>query len=80
VMAAWGRDHHADGKVRMLADGNGTLTAALGLDVDLRQSGMGTRSRRYAMLLDDGVVKHVNVDARGQFDVSSAEAMLARLA
>lgn len=79
VMAAWGRDQHAAGKVRMLADGNGALTTALGLQVDLRTSGMGTRSRRYAMLLDDGIVTRIGVEASGQFAVSTAEAMLAHL-
>ena len=76
VMGAWGKDQKAEGKVRMMADGSATFTKALGLDMDLTARGMGVRSQRYSMLLDDGVVKKVNVEAPGKFEVSSGEAML----
>lgn len=79
VMGAWGRDQKAGGKVRMMADGSAELTRALGLDLDLTKGGMGIRSRRYAMLVDDGVVRSLDVEAAGKFEVSGAEAMLARL-
>jgi peroxiredoxin len=79
VMAAWGRDEKAIGKVRMLGDGNGELARKLGLERDLGGSGMGLRMRRFSLLVDDGVVKAVNVEAPGKFQVSSAEAMLAQL-
>jgi peroxiredoxin len=79
VMGVWGRDQKADGKVRMMADGSATYTKALGLDMDLTARGMGVRSQRYSMLVDDGVVKQLNVEAPGKFEVSGAEAMLARL-
>jgi peroxiredoxin len=79
VMGAWGKDQKAGGKVRMMADGSATFTKALGLDMDLTARGMGVRSQRYAMLVDDGVVKRVNVEAAGKFEVSSGEAMLAQL-
>ncbi len=76
VMGAWGRDQKVDGKVRMMADGSAEYTRKLGLEQDLSARGLGMRSQRYAMLVDDGVVKTVNVEAPGQFEVSSAEAML----
>jgi peroxiredoxin len=79
VMAAWGREQGAIGKIRMLGDGNAELTKKLGLDEDKTKSGMGLRSRRYSLLVDDGVVKRVNVEDPGKFDVSSASAMLAQL-
>jgi peroxiredoxin len=79
VMGAWGKDQRAGGKVRMMADGSATFTKALGLDMDLIARGMGVRSQRYAMLVDDGVVKRLNVEAPGKFEVSGAEAMLAQL-
>ena len=79
VMAAWGRELHALGKVRMLGDGNGELTKKLGLEVDLSVAGLGTRSQRYSLLIDDGVVKQVNVEAGGKFEVSNAETMLKQL-
>ena len=80
VMAAWGRDRGAIGKVRMLGDGNGELTTKLGLDVDRSSGGMGRRSLRYSLLIEDGVVKRVNVEAPGKLEVSTAEAMLKQLA
>jgi peroxiredoxin len=79
VMAAWGREQNAIGKVRMLGDGNAELTKKLGLDVDLTKSGMGVRMRRFSMLVDDGVVKQLNVEEPGKFEVSNAETMLAQL-
>ena len=79
VMGAWGRDQKSDGKVRMMADGSADLTKKLGLEMDLTARGMGVRSQRYAMLVEDGVVKKLNVEAPGKFEVSSAEAMLAQV-
>jgi peroxiredoxin len=79
VMAAWGKDHDAIGKVRMLGDGNAELTKALGLEEDLSKSGMGLRSLRYSLLVDKGVVKQVNVEAPGKFEVSNAETVLKQL-
>jgi peroxiredoxin len=76
VMGAWGRDHGATGKVRMMADGNGELTKALGLELDLSARGIGVRSQRYSMLLEDGVVKTLNVEQAGKFEVSDADTML----
>jgi glutaredoxin/glutathione-dependent peroxiredoxin len=76
VMGAWGRDQKASGKVRMMADGSATLTKALGLEMDLTARGMGVRSQRYSMLVDDGVVKSINVEAPGKFEVSDADTML----
>jgi glutaredoxin/glutathione-dependent peroxiredoxin len=79
VMAAWGKDHGAGGRVRMMADGSARFTKALGLEVDLTERGMGVRSRRYAMLVEDGVVKALNVEKPGEFSVSDAATMLAQL-
>jgi peroxiredoxin len=79
VMAAWGREQKAIGKVRMLGDGNGELTKKLGLEVDLTKAGLGTRLQRFSMLIDDGVVKQLNVEAPGKFEVSDAETMLKQL-
>jgi peroxiredoxin len=76
VMGAWGKEHQADGKVLMLADGSGEFTKAMGLDLDLTRNGMGVRSQRYSMLVDNGVVKALNVEQPGQFDVSSAVALI----
>lgn len=79
VMEAWGKAQGADGKVDMLADGNGDFTRALGLEMDATGYGMGKRSKRYAMVVDDGVVKWIAVEQPGQFEVSSAEAVLKAL-
>ena len=79
VMAAWMRDQKAGGKVRMMADGSAEYTKKLGLELDLTARNMGVRSTRYSMLVDDGVVKQLNVEAPGKFEVSGAEAMLAKL-
>ena len=79
VMAAWGREQKAIGKVRMLGDGNGELTKKLGLEVDLSKAGLGIRMQRFSMLVDDGVVKQLNVEAPGKFEVSDAATMLKQL-
>ena len=76
VMGAWGKAQNTGDKVLMLADGAAAFTKQLGLDLDLSGPGMGVRSKRYAMLVDNGVVKALNVEAPGAFEVSSAEAML----
>jgi glutaredoxin/glutathione-dependent peroxiredoxin len=79
VMAAWGRDQKAGGKVRMLGDGSGTWTKALGLELDLTARNMGMRSQRYSMLVENGTVTKLNIEAPGKFEVSGAETMLAQL-
>ena len=79
VMDAWGKAHNAGGKVKMVADGNAQLTQALGLELDASGAGMGTRSRRYSMIVDDGEVKVLNVEAAGAFEFSSAEHLLSQL-
>ena len=76
VMGAWGREQKAGGKVRMMADGSALFTKALGLDMDLTARGMGVRSQRYSMLVENGTVKAVNVEAPGKFEVSDADTML----
>ena len=75
VMDAWGKSAHA-ARIDMLADGNGEFSTALGLQADASAYGMGMRSRRFALLADDGIVTHVMVDAVGEFRVSSAESVL----
>jgi peroxiredoxin len=79
VMAAWGRSQGTGDKVSLLADGNGELTRAMGLDIDMSASGMGTRSRRYAAILEEGVVTHLALEERTGLDVSSAAAVLSAL-
>lgn len=79
VMDAWGKEHGADDKVVMLGDGSCEFTKAMGLTVDRISAGMGTRSQRYSMIVDDGVIKELNVEPSGEYGVSSAEAMLQRL-
>jgi glutaredoxin/glutathione-dependent peroxiredoxin len=79
VMGAWGRDQKSTGIVRMMADGSAAFSKALGLDIDLSSRGMGIRSQRYSMLVDNGVVKQLNVEAPGKFEVSNAETLLAQL-
>jgi peroxiredoxin len=80
VMTAWGKDQRCEGKVSMLADGSGDLARALGLELDLTRNGLGVRSKRYSMLVDNGVVKSLNLEQQpGQVEVSSAEAMLRAL-
>jgi glutaredoxin/glutathione-dependent peroxiredoxin len=76
VMGAWGRDQNTAGKVRMMADGSADFTRATGLTLDLTARGMGLRSNRYSMLVVDGMVKRLNVEAPGKFEVSDADTML----
>jgi peroxiredoxin len=76
VMGAWGKDQGSDGKVRMLADGNGDFTRAIGLEMDGTKFGMGWRSKRYSMVVKDGVVMSLNLEEPGAFEVSSAEYLL----
>ena len=78
VMHAWGKNANADG-IDMLADGNGDLAVALGLELDASAFGMGKRSQRFALIADDGVVTDLMVEAPGEFRVSSAESVLAAL-
>ena len=79
VMGAWGKDQKSDGKVRMLADGNGDFTKAMGLEMDGSRFGMGQRSQRYAMVVDNGVIKDLFVEKPGAFEVSAAENVLKHL-
>jgi peroxiredoxin len=76
VMGAWGREQKSGGKVRMMADGSAEFAKATGLTLDLNSRGMGLRSNRYSMLVVDGVVKALNVEAPGKFEVSNAETLL----
>jgi peroxiredoxin len=78
-MGAWSRDQKAGGKIRFMADGSAEYTKKLGLTLDLTARGLGLRSNRYSMLVDNGVVKSLNVEGPGKFEVSSGEAMLAQL-
>jgi peroxiredoxin len=80
VMAHWGRDFKALGKIRFLGDGSAAWTKALGLDLDLNARGMGTRMQRFSMLVEDGVVKQLNIEAPGKFEVSDAGTMLKQMA
>ena len=79
VMAHWGRDQKALGKIRFLGDGSAAWTKALGLELDLNARGMGTRMQRFSMLVDDGVVKQLNVEGPGKFEVSGGDTMLKQL-
>jgi glutaredoxin/glutathione-dependent peroxiredoxin len=79
VMNAWGKHSGATDKVTMLADGNGDYARALGLELDARGFGMGTRGQRFALVVDDGVAKQVLVEAPGQFKVSAAEHLLTQI-
>jgi peroxiredoxin len=79
VMKAWGKSAKADGKVLMLADGNGDYTAALGLGLDATGFGMGQRSQRFAMVVKNGIVEQLHVETGGEFKVSAADYILARL-
>ncbi len=76
VMGAWGREQKTGGKVRMMADGSADFSKATGLTLDLTTRGMGLRSNRYSMLVVDGVVKSLNVEAPGKFEVSDATTLL----
>ena len=80
VMGAWGRELKATGIVRMMADGNAAYSKLLGLDADFSKFGMGTRSQRYSMLVENGVVTQLNVEQGGKFEVSNAETLLGQLA
>ena len=79
VMGAWGREQKTGGKVRMLADGSALWTKALGLELDLIQRGMGVRSQRYSALIVDGVVKQLNGEGPGKFEVSDAATLLSQV-
>ncbi|MEA3044318.1 MAG: glutaredoxin/glutathione-dependent peroxiredoxin [Sphingomonadales bacterium] len=79
VMQAWGTQAGADGKVTMLADGNGAFAEALGLDADFSKFGMGKRSQRWSAIVDDGIVTELNVEEPGAFSVSSAEYLIGQL-
>jgi len=79
VMAAWGRDQKALGKIRFLGDGSCLWTKALGLELDLTARGMGMRSQRYSMLVKDGVVKQLNIEGPGKFEVSGGDTLLKQL-
>lgn len=79
VMDAWGKSAGAEGKVTMLADGNGDFAKAVGLTMDGSKFGMGTRGQRFSMVVRDGVVAELNVEAPGDFKVSSADHMLAQV-
>ena len=79
VMGAWGRELHAAGKVRMLADGDAEFTKATGLTLDLTGKGLGLRSNRYSMLVKDGKVQSLNVEGPGKFEVSDADTLLSQL-
>jgi peroxiredoxin len=79
VMEAWGNQHGAEGKVLMVADGNAEFTLAVGLEVDLKVAGMGLRSQRYAMIVNDGIVELLNLEAPREYKVSDADTLLASL-
>jgi peroxiredoxin len=79
VMNAWGKDQKVGDDVVMLADGNGAFAKAIGLEMDGSKFGMGSRSQRYSMIVEDGVVKQLNVEKPGEFDVSSADYMMGKL-
>ena len=76
VMGAWGSEQQATGKVRLMADGTADYTKKIGLELDLTARGMGVRCQRFSMLVDNGVVRKLNVEAPGKFEVSDAETML----
>ena len=78
VMGAWAKDQKTLGPVRTFGDGSATWTKALGLELDLTAKGMGVRMNRFSMLVDDGVVKTLNIEGPGKFEVSNAETMLAQ--
>ena len=79
VMGAWARDQKAGGKIRFMADGSADYTKKLGLENDLGARGLGMRCQRFSMIVDDGVVKKLNVEQPGKFEVSNAETMLQQL-
>ena len=79
VMGAWARDQHSTGKLRMMGDGSAAYTKALGLEFDLTAKGLGVRCQRFSMLIDDGVVKTLNLEAPGKYEVSDGATMLKQL-
>ena len=79
VMGAWGKDQNAAGKVRMVADGSGELTKKMGIELDLAPRGLGQRGRRFSMVVKDGVVKTLNLEEGGAFEVSGAERILSSI-
>ena len=79
VMDAWGRDQNVDDNILMIGDALAEFTRAVGLEVDLSAGGLGLRSQRYLMLINDGIVEHIAVEEPGQFEVSDAESLLAVL-
>jgi peroxiredoxin len=79
VMDAWGKSQNVGDKVMMAADGNGDFVKSLGLENDFSKNGMGLRSKRFSMLVEDGVVKQLNIEPPGGFDISSAEHMLSHV-
>ncbi|HEY9579131.1 MAG TPA: peroxiredoxin [Rhizorhapis sp.] len=79
VLSAWAKANDAEGKVAMLADGNGNFAKAVGLEMDGSGFGLGTRGQRFSMIVNDGVVEELNVEAPGDYKVSSAEHMLEQL-
>ena len=79
VMGAWARDQHTGGKIRMMGDGSADYTKALGLEFDLASKGLGMRCQRFSMLVDDGVVKALNVEAPGKYEVSDGDTMVKQL-
>ncbi len=79
VMDAWGKQHNADDRVMMIADGSAHFTRAVGLELDLDAAGMGIRSQRYAMVINDNVVELLNIEAPKKFEVSDAQTLLASI-
>lgn len=79
VMGAWGQSQGADGVVRMMADGSAEFTQKIGMELDLTARGLGMRSQRYSMLVENGVVKQINLDPAGAFENSTAEKLLSQL-
>jgi len=79
VMGAWARDQKSVGKLRMMGDGSGAYTKALGLEFDLTAKGLGVRCQRFSMVVDDGVVKSLNIEGPGKYEVSGGETMLKQL-
>jgi peroxiredoxin len=79
VMGAWAKEQGSQGKIRMLADGSAKWTKALGLELDLTERGMGVRSQRYSMVLKDGVIEKLNIEAAGKYEVSDGATMLKQL-
>ncbi len=79
VMAAWGRDRNVGDKVELVADGSAIFTKAAGLEFDLTEKGLGLRCQRFSMVVDDGVVKNLNIDEPGKVEITSAEKLLEQL-